>query len=487
GDKTAHWQGEKRDNTFMDGCFACHSLRAPLTDGFKANKPFLDQFVPQLLSPPNYYVDGQIKEEVYVYGSFLQSKMFATGVNCLDCHDKHTMKLKLEGNGLCLQCHSASEYNLKLHHQHQQDSAGAQCVNCHMPENRYMGVDDRRDHGFKIPRAKLSLIYGTPNACTQCHEDKSNQWASDNLEKWHGKAQGILPGKQLLMKLLSGQRLSLAQHVSIIADDYLDVISRATALQLLAYTSTSLSFDVLSPYLNHSEPLLRLGAATVAGLLPVVDKIKHLSPLLRDKYKAIRVAAARSLVSSDLSAADQPLFDKAFKELIQANEINSWRGEGLINQAMLAIEMNNLTAAEGSTRKAIEIDPYFDAGYMNLADVYRAQQRPLQVASVLSKGIENSPRSAALYYSYGLHYVRQKDIEKALPLFEKAMTLESTNSQFAYTYILALDGAGQSSQAVAKLKDIIINYRDKTELKKLGLYLSEKLNLRSEYDWFTKL
>jgi hypothetical protein len=87
-----------------------------LTDGFKANKPFLDQFVPQLLSPPNYHVDGQIKEEVYVYGSFLQSKMFAAGVNCLDCHDKHTMKLKLEDNGLCLQCHSASEYNLKLHH-----------------------------------------------------------------------------------------------------------------------------------------------------------------------------------------------------------------------------------------------------------------------------------------------------------------------------------------------------------------------------------
>ena len=115
-EKTAHWQGEARNNAFMDNCFACHSLRSPLTDGIKANTPFLDQFSPSLLAAPMYYADGQIKEEVYVYGSFLQSKMYAAGVNCLDCHDKHTMKLKIEGNGLCLQCHGAEVYSVKSHH-----------------------------------------------------------------------------------------------------------------------------------------------------------------------------------------------------------------------------------------------------------------------------------------------------------------------------------------------------------------------------------
>jgi hypothetical protein len=93
GEKTAHWQGDKRNNDFMDGYFACHKLRAPLTDGIQPKVAFLDQFTPQLLASPNYHVDGQIKEEVYVYGSFLQSKMFAE-VNCLDYHDKNTMKVK---------------------------------------------------------------------------------------------------------------------------------------------------------------------------------------------------------------------------------------------------------------------------------------------------------------------------------------------------------------------------------------------------------
>ncbi|PKI16700.1 hypothetical protein CXF71_08550 [Colwellia sp. 12G3] len=487
GETTAHWQGDKRDNNFMDGCFACHALRAPLTDGIQPKVPFLDQFTPQLLAPPNYHADGQIKEEVYVYGSFLQSKMYAAGVNCLDCHDKHTMKLKIEGNGLCLQCHGAEVYNVKEHHQHQGNSSGAQCANCHMPENRYMGVDDRRDHSFKIPRPDVSQAFGTPNACIKCHDDKSNQWASDNLEKWHGQPKKTSNSKQLLMILNSGQAISLEQHLAIIVDNQLDIISRATAIQLLSYTASSLSSDVLAPYLAHSEPLLRLSAATVAALMSPADKIKYLSPLLKDKYKSVRVATARNLVTSDISSVNQQLFDKAFKALIHANKVNSWRGEGVANQGVLAIEINDLTQAEESFKKAINIEPYFEAGYINLADIYRAQQKPFLVASVLSKGIKNNPKSADLHYSYGLHFVRQKKLDKGVLNFEKAMMLMPNNPQYAYTYVLGLDGAGQSKHALTKLKALIINYQDKSQLKELGLYLSQKLNLRTEYNWFMTL
>lgn len=487
GEKTAHWQGAKRDNTFMDNCFSCHSLRAPLTDGIKANKPFLDQFTPQLPAAPNYYADGQIKEEVYVYGSFLQSKMYGKGVNCLDCHDKHTMKLKVEGNGLCLQCHGGEVYNIKDHHQHNEDSTGAQCVNCHMPENRYMGVDDRRDHSFKIPRPDISQTLGTPNVCTKCHDDKSNQWASESLIKWHGQSTPLPTSRKYLLALNSGQAITLAQHLSIIEDETIDIISRATAIQLLIYTTATLSPDILAPYLSHSESLFRLSASTVAMLLPTTDKIEYLSPLLKDKYKAVRIAAARNLVTSDISVVDQPLFDKAFKELIHANKVNSWRGEAIANQGVLAIEMNQLANAEESFKNAIKIEPYFETGYINLADIYRAQKKPFQVNSVLSKGIENNPKSAALHYSYGLHFVRQKKLEKALVLFEKSMMLMPDNAKYAYTYILGLDGVGKSRQALTKLKMLIMNYQDNAQLKALGLYLSRKLNLRSEYNWFNKI
>ena len=487
GDKTAHWQGVERDNSFMDNCFSCHALRSPLTDGIKLNTPFLDQFTPQLPSAPNYFADGQIKEEVYVYGSFLQSKMYGKGVNCLDCHDKHTMKLKIEGNGLCLQCHGGEVYNVKSHHQHEEFSTGAQCVNCHMPTKRYMGVDDRRDHSFKIPRPDLSLQFNTPNACTQCHENKNSQWAVDKLAKWHDKPKETSQSKPFLMALNNGQAIKLEDHLSIIADSQLDVISRASALQMLSFTTQVITIDVLKPYLEHQESLLRMSAASAAQLLTPREKVLHLSPLLTDKYKAVRVEAARSLVTSEISAKNQQVFNKALTELLHSNDISSWRGEGRANQGVLAINTNDLASAEKDFKGAVKIDPYFEAGYINLADVYRIKQNASQVASVLSKGMANLPKSSAIKYAYGLHLVRQKSLAKAVVYFEEAMKLSIDNAQYAYTYVLAMDGLGQSTQAINKLKTIILNYDDKTQLKELGLHLSRKLNSKADYDWFMGL
>ena len=487
GEKTAHWQGKTRDNAFMDNCFACHSLRSPLTDGIKANTPFLDQFTPSLLAAPMYHADGQIKEEVYVYGSFLQSKMYGAGVNCLDCHNKHTMKLKIEGNGLCLQCHGAEVYNVKTHHQHQEESTGAQCVNCHMPSNRYMGVDDRRDHSFKIPRPDLSAQFDTPNACIQCHDDKTNQWASDNLTKWHGKTAPLSPSKQALMALNSGYAINLEDHLALIADNKLDVISRATAIQLLSFTTNTLTVNVIAPYLTHEEPLLRLSAASIANLLTPNDKVQQLSPLLTDQYRSVRIAAARSLVGSDLATENQQAFNKAFNELIYSNKVSSWRGEGLANQAVLAFDLNDIPAAEKSFKKAIEVDPYFEVAYTNLAEIYRLTQQPAQESSILLKGINRLPKSAPMHYAYGLYFVRAKHINKAITFFKNAMELMPDNSQYAYTYLLALDGAEQTNEALSKLKVLIGNYQDKSNLKELGLYLAQKLKVRADYDWFMKI
>lgn len=487
GDKTAHWQGEERDNRFMDTCYSCHSLRSPLTDGFKAHTPFLDQFTPQLPSSPNYYADGQIKEEVYVYGSFLQSKMFKAGVNCLDCHDQHTMKLKIAGNGLCLQCHSAEVFNVKEHHQHKDNSTGARCASCHMPQNRYMGVDDRRDHSFKIPKPHLSDKYATPNACNKCHVNQSNQWASENLKQWHGQPKSLSKTERYLLMLNSDEAITLEQHLSIVADEDLAVVNRASTLSLLPFSTQYISSNTLSKYLKHEEPLIRLNAAKVSLLLSAQDREKHVAPLLKDSLKAIRIAAARSLVTSEISSANQPLFTQAFNELLVSNEVSSWRGEGRANQALLALEVNDTLGAENLLKEAIEIDPYFDAGYINLADLYRSQQRTALVTSVLNKGLKNIPSSGGINYSFGLHLVRQQKLSKAMSYFENAMRLTTDNAQYAYTYLLALDGLGLSQQALDKLKKLMISYQDKTQLKELGLYLSQKLNNRADYNWFMRL
>lgn len=155
----------------VNTCAPCHSRRSEVSEGFTPGCNFDDFFVLQTLNEPTYFADGQIRDEDYVHGSFIQSKMFHNGVKCSDCHDMHSTKLIHSGNQVCTSCHqhSAGKYDTPNHHHHAVGTPGAQCVNCHMPQTTYMAVDHRRDHSFRVPDPALSIATGTPNACTGCH------------------------------------------------------------------------------------------------------------------------------------------------------------------------------------------------------------------------------------------------------------------------------------------------------------------------------
>ena len=157
----------------IQACAPCHSRRTVTNSTFKPGCNFDDYHSLQLLSEPIYHADGQIRDEDYVHGSFTQSKMFHNGIKCSDCHDPHSLKLKHSGNNVCTSCHQhpAGKYDTEAHHHHKPGTAGAMCVNCHMPATTYMAVDHRRDHSFRVPRPDLSTSLGTPNSCTQCHFD----------------------------------------------------------------------------------------------------------------------------------------------------------------------------------------------------------------------------------------------------------------------------------------------------------------------------
>jgi hypothetical protein len=83
-----------------------------------------DHYGINLLSEDLYHHDGQIKEEVYVLGSFLQSKMYRVGVRCSNCHDPHSLKLKQPQEQVCHQCHVPEKYDSPSHHFHKKGSAG---------------------------------------------------------------------------------------------------------------------------------------------------------------------------------------------------------------------------------------------------------------------------------------------------------------------------------------------------------------------------
>lgn len=490
GDKIASWQkfedGEyksaKRDNSFMDTCFGCHSLRSPLTDGINPEHHYLDQFTPSLLISPLYFADGQIKEEVYVYGSFLQSRMYEAGVNCIDCHNPHTMKLKVEGNGLCLQCHSAQAYEGEKHTKHPSNTEASQCVNCHMPTRTYMGVDARRDHSFSIPTPHISAKTGAPNACLNCHED-DNAWVSKQLNNWYGRDSTLNSDEEKYIAFMHGEAMNKNEMLRLAHAKTLPVIKRATMVTMLSSRIETLTDRDLRPFIRNKEPLMRLAAAQAGRALPADERLKSYKGLLNDKYKSVRVAAVNNLIGLGIDSA---AFKKALDELKASNLINQWRGEGNLNQSLVEYQLGNVQEAEALLKQGIKVDPFFEANYINLAELYRSQNKAALERQTLEEAMKAVPTSDIVHYSLGMLNIRQQNKPAAVELFKKASELAPTNTQNWYIYALALDNIGKTPSAITVLKEGLSHTQDR-RLIELGMSFSQKLGDRENFMYFKSL
>src|SRR5690606_33820007 len=107
----------------IDVCAQCHARRAQLDDALAPGEPLLDRFVPARLDEGLYHADGQILDEVFVYGSFVQSAMYRAGVVCNDCHDPHSTRVVADGHALCTGCHAAEVFDAPSHHHRAPDAA----------------------------------------------------------------------------------------------------------------------------------------------------------------------------------------------------------------------------------------------------------------------------------------------------------------------------------------------------------------------------
>ena len=270
------------NNQYMQQCADCHSRRLPIADKTQSiNKSPVEYHNVNslsLMSSDLYFDDGQIKDEVFVMGSFLQSKMAAAGVTCTNCHNAHTGKLTLPGNQTCTQCHSASTYDLPEHHQHKTDTAGAQCVNCHMPTRTYMQVDDRRDHSFVIPSADVSGAIDSPNACIGCHQTEGLLWVAGQLKTWQSRKIQSNPAYAPSDHWSKIHLLSAPQQVDF-TQQKLAVTSPIVAAKLLEIINrqpSQASITLAIEQLNSKQPLLRRAAIEVLRNLPAGSRLSVL-------------------------------------------------------------------------------------------------------------------------------------------------------------------------------------------------------------------
>jgi Tfp pilus assembly protein PilF len=417
----------------IEVCAQCHSRRSQIADGYEAGKPFLDYYRPALLTRPYYHADGQQQDEAYTWGSFLQSRMYARGVTCSDCHDPHSGKPRAAGNAVCASCHLASKYDAPAHHHHQPGSAGAACTACHMPPSNYMVIDPRHDHSLRVPRPDLSVQAGTPNACTSCHTNRGAVWAAATVRSWLGRE----PRER----------------------DIQPTITRATALAD-ASLSNDKSEDLLAASLYDVSPLVRLGALRAIRQLPLEQRERLAAPLLADPVKAIRIEAAGALaaIPAQLGSMDSRVSARAIDEFLEAQRYNADRADARVNLGTFYAQRGQLAQAAIELHVALKQDPFFIPAYVNLADVYRAQGRDADAEQILRAGLARAPRSAVLHHVLGLVLVRRKQTDSALVQLERAAALEPDNPRYVYVHAVTLHSSGRANAAIVKLEQALAHH-----------------------------
>ncbi len=479
GTHTAVWVGPKRDQTEIEVCAACHSRRSPIIDGFMASDKFLDNFLPTLIQSPEYFADGQVKEEDYVGGSFLQSKMYSKGVICSDCHNPHSLELKAQGNDLCAQCHNPEYFDTVTHYKHQPDSAGALCVNCHMPNSTFMQIDERRDHSIRIPRPDLNHKTNSPDACTSCHTNQTPFWATDHIEKWFDKkpAQTLHYGEILNDVLKNGPHAE--QNLKhLINDPAIPEIIRASAFELLLNYPNENTLIHIKEGLSSPEPLVRVGAVRASASIPIETRQPIITPLLNDEFRAIRIEVVRALAEvkiENIESNYKNLYLKAKQEYITAQEQIMWRGEGHYNLALFESGQGNISEAKDHYLKAQSIDPYFPAAYLNLADLFRAEKNEKNSIAQIEMGLSILPENPDLNFSKALYLVRNQTPQEALTYMGKAVSLAPQNSYYSYVYAVALNDFGQTDKALFVLNQAIqySQYDENLNLMLLNIYRAE--------------
>ncbi len=482
---TMHWKGQPRSHDEINTCAPCHSRRHAITNDSQPGQPYLDGYVPSLLEEGVYYADGQILEEDYEWGSFIQSKMYHEGVTCSDCHDPHSAKLPAVNlNSACGKCHSLAKFGTEQHHHHKTDSAGALCVNCHMPTHTYMVVDVRRDHSFRVPRPDFSIAYGTPNACNQCHKDKSNSWAAEAVAKWYGPNRRQEP--HFVEALDAGRRgLPNAEKslTALITDAAKPGIARATALNLLAEYLTPSSMPAVQAALADNDALVRREAVRALDPLPPQERLRLAAPLLTDPTRSVRIEAARLLAGTSpglLQESQKTALDRAVSELIASELAAAERPESHVNLALLYAQMGRTAEAESELQTALRLDPRYVPAMVNLADLYRAQNRDDEGQRWLARAIAVAPNAAEPIHALGLLKVRQKQYHEALSLLAQAAMLDPSKVRYSYVYAVALNSAGLPDQAIAVLQQAHqLRPADRQVLEGLIAFERDKGNLPS--------
>ena len=456
-------------------CAPCHSRRASMADLEHTETDFMQTFLPSLLEEGLYFADGQILDEVYVYGSFTQSKMYQRDVQCSDCHDVHSVKPVLEDNALCLQCHRAAQYDVAAHHFHKQAGedgepirgpdgeilfdvgTGALCRECHMPGRTYMGNDYRPDHSFRVPDPVLSAAIGSPDACLRCHVDEDSNWSQETVVQWYGPGRSTHYG-EIIARGRRGDPDAGDALRELAADDLYPVLVRATALSLLEAYPGRATEQARELALVDDEAILRRTAVAGISYADPARLAGALARALEDPVRTVRIEAAARLagqLSSYLTAAQRSRYEIVLGEYEAAMRYSADFAFGRYNLGNLYNELGQTDQAIDSFAAAIRIDDAFYPAKTNLALLYNRRGENQKAERLLREVVAAQPELYEIAYSLALLLVEMGQYPEAAGFLEQAADGLPQRARIQYNLGLLRQQLGDPVAAERRLRQAL--------------------------------
>ncbi len=437
------------NKTYVDQCARCHSRRVSIADNdFSGN--LYNHMMPELPDEPHYYIDGQIRDEDYVYASFTQSKMYMRDVKCNDCHNVHSTARLFDDNRLCTQCHRADDYDTPRHHFHKYSGekgesvvdvygktnevgSGALCINCHMSQQPFMGIDFRADHSLRIPRPDLTKTLGTPNACNQCHADKSTDWAISYIKQWYGESQKLQYGEVFKM----AEKLN-PQAYAILKKMYNDEVYpesiRALALKKMMQFYSDSSTQIVEGALLHPDAHIRY-AAVHNMQANSSESLDLLLPLLKDESKAIRIEVAYKLSvfpKEMIPEQYEKLLDQVITEYLQTLKYNADFPVGKYSLGNYYYNVGDYEKAKVFYERALVQDALLYPVKVNLALLYNQLGDYEKAEQMFLEYLKNVPNDGNVVFSYALFLSERGRYQESLDYMLKAEKLAPKNERIPY-------------------------------------------------------
>jgi len=476
-------------------CAACHAKLIPLSPDFRAGDNFWNSFDLVTLEHPDYYPDGRDLGENYTYTSWLLSPCTQSGrLDCLHCHTS-SGRLRFAENEFdraCLPCHSEIVNRSSEHSRHAKGTRGDRCIDCHMPTTEFARMR-RSDHSMLPPAPAASSEFGSPNACTLCHSDRSAKWADDWVRKWYPDdfQSPVVKRGRLIAAARRSDWTLLPGMLDYIQRPGADPIFVASLIRLLGGCEDPRKWDAFRHAAGSVSPLVRSSAVEALAHDATTTSRDTQWVALGDPSRLVRIRAAAALASAEddsLPPRQRKALANATAEyltMLQARPddpaAHADLGNYLLNQGRgqeaakafdtaLGLSADNLPAlvnaglawnlagrndlAEARLRAALRLQPRNQEALFNLGLLLAEVGRKAEAEKMLRDCLRFHPGNAQAAYNLAL-LISADRLQEALVFCRKAVAAKAGEPRYEYALALLLGQGGKTDEAIKLLEKLL--------------------------------